>query len=138
MIKDVVACPHCLCSGGTVDLIASHTLMISSEFKAVNLDINGSLFERPLCGTSGSYIQLPFQHLWKSGSIVRIMCQGELLISQSTLNSNSYSHSLHTSADGNSILPPPQIKNLEIIFCSSFSLKSHILFLSNPPGSLYL
>lgn len=133
----MVACPHCLCLRGTVDLIASYTLMMSSEFKAVNLYINGCLFERPLPGTSGLYIQLPIQHLWMLGSIVSIMCQGELLISKATLNSNSYSHTLHlTSAEGNSILPPPQIKNLEIIFRSFFSLKFHILFLSNPPGSL--
>jgi len=93
MIKDVVACPHCLCLRGTVDLIASHTLMMSSEFKAVNLYINGSLFERPLPGTPGLYIQLPIQHLWMSGSIVSMMCPGELLISQATLNANSYSQS---------------------------------------------
>lgn len=75
-----------------------------------------------------------------SGSIISITWQGELLISWSTLHPNSKCHNLlHlTSVDGNPILPPPQIKILEIILYSSFALKSCTLFLSNPPDSLPL
>lgn len=94
-----------------------HTLMMSCEFIAVNLYNNDSLFKRPFSRIPGLYIQLPTQHLYLDGRWHNKHNTPNWALSpgpHSHPKSSSQNHL--TSASGNVIRPPAQIKNLEIIF----------------------